>query len=140
MAFEVFVLVREKSNPLQCNTCSYSVWFHLVSWLPCFPWQECFSLVSCRFIGVSCWEVLLMMSHWTKMETQIRRWRKVSTAKESALFITYLGAFKELNCQVLRNGASFTVLGILNKNKCIVEKETILSVTLLCVRYGKYTS
>lgn len=33
----------------------------------------------------------------------------MSTAKESALFSNILGAFKELNCQVIRSGASFTV-------------------------------
>lgn len=53
----------------------------------------------------------------------------------------YLWAFKELNCQVIRRSeASFTVLNVLKKNKCIVVTETILSVALLCFRYGKYAS
>lgn len=53
----------------------------------------------------------------------------------------YLWAFKELNCQVIRRSeASFTVLNVIKENKCIVEKEAILSVAVLCVRYGKYAS
>jgi len=52
-----------------------------------------------------------------------------------------LWAFIELNCQVIRRSeASLTVLNALNKNKHVVEKENILSVALLCVRYGKYAS
>lgn len=50
----------------------------------------------------------------------------MSTAKESALFNNVLGAFKEVDCQVIRSGATFMVLSVLKKNKYIVEKETIL--------------
>lgn len=46
----------------------------------------------------------------------------MSTAKEFALFNNILGAFKELDYQVIRSGASFMVLSVLKINVLLKKK------------------